>query len=109
MNGDAELSLIGKKAQMPNVGGWEWVVLAAPIVIGIPVLVVVLVVKAARKSSRRAVAVYDQVFAGDLVTYQLAPGAPSYEVIVSEASRRGYHLAGQSPVGLLTFYRQPLS
>ena len=90
---------------MPS--GWEWVVLAALIVIGVPVLVITLIVRSSRKAKAQKLAVYDQLFSAPSVSYQLAAGAPPYEAIVAEATRRGYQLIEQTPGGLLTFTRRP--
>ena len=85
--------------------GFEWLVLAVLVVIGIPALVAALLVRSTRRSRAQKLAVFDQLFAAETVNYQLAWGAPPYDAVVAEATRRGYRLVQQTPTGLLTFSR----
>jgi hypothetical protein len=96
---------------MPNLGGFEWLLLPVLLI----ALVVWLIVRSVRKrgSVARTQASLDpnaigaQLFTGaPTATYQLAPDALPFEVVVAQALQRGYRLEAQSPTGALVFSRQ---
>lgn len=73
-----------------------FVIAAVFVVAGLAVLVVVLTGgRHAKRALKNAPAILDETFSGPVATYKVNMESLPFEVVMQEAVRRGYKLAGQ--------------